>query len=477
MGFCIRSRRVLLGRGEQRVIAPATLEIEGTTITSVDRMEPALYERARTLPTPDIQMLDLGDHLVTPAFVDAHTHLSLAFLRGVDDAHAKRDNLVEDLFFRYERKLTHSDVRAFARMGAYEAMLSGTGLVWDHYYYGEAVAAALSDTGLTGVVAPTLQDIDGPGKDKHREAFDAVKRIAENPRFSAQGIFAALGPHATDTVSSKLFERIIALSRTMVLPVHMHVAQSLEEVERVREREGTTPIGLLDELGVLAEPPSLVLAHALFATANELAMLDPSRHTLVLCPFSQLSFGFLAPAHNWSERGLSWVVATDCAASNDSLGLQKELRLAASLSNAQVSASEAFQSYLTVGSKGKAEQVWRLRNEALARYAPYATPSQLLSRVWETPGSMHPAFHAGEIEAGALANLVAWDTDHPSFWPEQDMLRALAFSDTTAAIHAMFLAGKQIGKVGDVMRSVLSSDNYREARLEATERLVHLLEG
>jgi 5-methylthioadenosine/S-adenosylhomocysteine deaminase len=476
MGFCIRSRRVLLGRGEQRVIAPATLEIEGSTITSIDRMDPGIYERARTLPTPDIQMFDLGDHLVTPAFVDAHTHLALSFLRGVGDSVAKRDNLVEDVFFRYEHKLTHGDVRAFARMGAYEALLSGTGLVWDHYYYGEAVAAALADTGLTGVVAPTLQDIEGPGKNQHREALDAVKRIAENPRFSTQGIFAALGPHATDTVSNSLFERIIGLARTMVLPVHMHVAQSLEEVERVREREGTTPIGLLDELGMLAEAPSLVLAHALFATASELALLDPSRHTLVLCPFSQLSFGFLAPAHQWSERGLSWVVGTDCAASNDSLGLQKELRLAASLSNAQVTASEAFQAFMSLGGKAKAEQVWRVRNEGLARYAPHATPSQLLNRVWDAPGALHPAFRAGVLEPGALANLIAWDTDHPSFWPEQDLLRALALNDTAAAIHAMFLAGKPIGKIGDVTRGVIGSDSYREARLEATERLVHLLE-
>jgi cytosine/adenosine deaminase-related metal-dependent hydrolase len=81
----------------------------------------------------------------------------------------------------------------------------------------------------------------------------------------------------------------------------------------------------------------------------------------------------------------------------------------------------------------------------------------------------------GSIERGALASLVAWNTEHPAFWPGHDLLRGLAMSDTIPAIHAVMVAGKWVGEVGHVCESVLASDNYREARREASERLDALL--
>lgn len=53
--------------------------------------------------------------------------------------------------------LTEQDVDAFARLGAYDCLLSGTTCVWDHYYFGEAIAKAARSVGLCAVVAPTLQ--------------------------------------------------------------------------------------------------------------------------------------------------------------------------------------------------------------------------------------------------------------------------------------------------------------------------------
>ncbi len=474
MGLCIRSRRVLLGRGNARRIVPASLDIEGSQIVSVDAMDASSYERSRTKQLAnDDSAIDFGDHLITPAFVNVHTHLALAFLRGAEASAEK--NLVEDLFFRYERLLTEADVRAFTRMGAYESLLHGVGCVWDHYYHGRAVADGMLDTGLSGVVAPTLQDLSGPQSTMFEAALSDTESIAQNQGLRARGVFAAVGPHATDTVSTALMGRALELARAQHLPVHMHVAQSLDELRRVIEREGCSPVAWLDRIGALHDAPNLVLAHALFASAEDLSLLDPSRHLLALCPFSQLIFGFTAPVLDWSELGMSWAVATDCAASDDSMNLQKELRLAAALPKAGISAMASYREFFKHGGLALAERVQRDRDEAQGRFAQHGNPRSLLERVWDLPGSMHPGFRVGAIEAGSLANLIAWDIDHPSFWPETDLLRALAYSDTTQAIHTLIVAGKHIGKVGELRSGLLDSSDYREARLEATERLEHLL--
>ena len=464
VGFAIRSSRVVLREHDKLVIVPARVQVEGSLITRVERDPEGVL----------VGELDMGTRLVSPAFVNAHTHLSLAFLRGIS-ASSTRNNLVEDVYFAFEQKLSADDVRAFARMGAYESLLHGVGFVWDHYYGETAVAEALLDTGLAGVSAPTLQDLSGPGRLGSEAALSATLEIAGSARFVEGGVFAALGPHATDTVSPGLFRKVAGLAAKHQLPVHLHVAQSYDELVRAETREGRSPLALLSRDGVLSRAPRVLMAHALFAHEADLKALDRARHTLVFCPSSQLQFGFPAAVPLWSELGCSWLVATDCAPSNDSMNLQKELRLCAGAATAMITGSMAYARFLEFGGLPQANETWQRRRENAALFAPHVTTERLLARVWHEAGALHPARTVGVIEPNALANLTVWDTEHPAFWPEQDLLRALALGDTTQAIHALFVAGKQVGIAGDFVRSVLGSAEYRDSRREAERRLNHLL--
>lgn len=471
VALTICSRRVLLHEHDRLVIKPARIQVHGDLIERVDTSpDPA----SATSGGAAGASIDLGDHLITPAFVNAHTHLALAFLRGVQTARVRR-NLVEDLFFAYESRLTADDIRAFSRMGAFESLLSGVGFVWDHYYGGTAVADAMLETGLAGVVAPTLQDLAGPDREGTEQALSATLQIAESERYRQAGIYAALGPHATDTVSPALFRRIGELAEQHQLPVHVHLAQSYDELVRVEAREGRSPLALLAREGVLSRAPRVVMAHALFASIQDLKSLEADRHTLVYCPSSQMQFAFPAPVTLWSELGVPWVVATDCAASNDSMNLQKELRLCAGAPTFGLTSSMDYQSFLATGDASHARETWQDRTDRASTWAKESTSEQLLARVLQQPGKLHPRVVCGTIERGALANLVAWNTDHPSFWPGHDLPRALAMSDTTQAIHALLVAGKWVGETGNVVSSVVSSERYREAKREASERLEALL--
>jgi hypothetical protein len=53
----------------------------------------------------------------------------MSAFRGIGGVAALSGNVVEDLFFHIESLVQPSDIRAFTRMGAYEALLSGTGVV------------------------------------------------------------------------------------------------------------------------------------------------------------------------------------------------------------------------------------------------------------------------------------------------------------------------------------------------------------
>lgn len=465
----IASRRMVWGRGAALRVAPGYVVVDRARIVEAVRgdEDPKQAAEAR-----GAALEEFGERLVSPAFVNAHTHLALVFARALDPGSATAGNTVEEFFFRVERKLTYDDVRALSRMGAYESLLAGVGLVWDHYYFASAVAEALRDVGLCGVVAPTLQDVAGPGADGWEAALAETEALHGSAELEAAGIATALGPHATDTVSAQLWERIAAMGERHGLPIHVHLAQSIEEVERAVERHGVEPTQWLEQMGVLERVRGLFV-HGLYLRDADLARLDPKRHLLVWCPRSQAVFGFWARVDRWVANHRPFVVATDCAATNDAMDVQAELAFIVGQRTAPAGYSEAGEAFFS--GSGSPRAVWEARRSAFERLDAAVQPAALLDRVWAMPGDVHPKLQAGVLEPGRLANLLVWDLDQPELWPAHDPLRALTLTAASRGIHAMMVAGQWRGEAGSFRQSIVSSPEYREARHEADVRLRALL--
>ncbi len=459
----LHAQHVVLGEGGALRVGPATVGVEGGRIVSVVEG-----------PRGDDVDEDLGSLLVAPAFINAHTHLAMVGFRGLVGTAALRGNVVEDLFFRLESKMTAEDVRAFSRLGALESLRHGVARVWDHYYFAESIAAGLCDVGLRAVVAPTLQDLGGPGVGQLDAQLQATESLTA-ARWSDQGIHAALGPHATDTVSATLWSRLVGVARKHDLPVHVHVAQSVEEYERIGERHGATPMEWLEHLGVLAQVPHLLAVHAIFVSSRDLQRLDPRRHTLGYCPLSQLQFCFPAHVPSWQAAGVPWIVGTDCAMSNDAMNVQRELVHVAGIRGFGPSSGQAFADFRRAPSVDAARRVDAERIAALDALGVLAEPATMLASVWSTPGRMHPAFTAGVIAPGAEADLIVLDPKHPSLWPGTDLLRALAYCDTSGALHGLMVGGQWRIGLGQ-METWLQRDEHREATAEAEARLAALAE-
>ncbi|MCO4761901.1 MAG: amidohydrolase family protein [Myxococcales bacterium] len=464
------SDQVVLGDHETglRVVA-AAVKVSGTRIVDVTECDRETFENT----VFSGKKRDISGRLLTPAFVNAHTHLSMASFRGMGGAAIMRNNVIEDLYFTVETKVEDADVRAFARMGAYESLRAGVGVVWEHYYGGTELAGAFEDTGLAGFVAPTLQDLDGPGVDRLDHQWQATYDLLENTSLADKGVFPALGPHATDTVSGPLWRRIADAASKHDLSVHAHVSQSIEEYERAHERHGVSPAKWLASTGAL--DARFLLVHGVFLSESDLKILDPARHTLGFCPYSQLQFCFPADVQSWDEAGVPWLVATDCAASNDGMGPQKELRFVAGLRSVATSWSHQQEAFHKSGSLHDARELQARRQRTFDAWPVWADPDRLLARVWSIPGRLDPKMRSGVIAPGAWAHLLTWDVSHPSFWPGNDVLRTLAYAEPGDALDGMMVSGKWIGEPGTFRQSLLGDGAYEEARSEANARLKSLL--
>ena len=273
----------------------------------------------------------------------------------------------------------------------------------------------------------------------------------------------------------QLWQTIAATAAAEMLPIHSHVAQSIEEFQRIRERHGCTPVELLEKSGVLSANAKMLLVHSMFISQSDLNKLDPDKHVLGLCPASAVQFGFPCHYPAWRANGLQVALGTDAACSNDNMDVQGELRLLAGGGVFGVWSSQQSAEFLQGGSDAQAAGVQAVRQELLRASSEWNKPGELLKTVTSVPGSLHPALPVGAIRSGALANLLFVRLDHPNMWPSLAPLRGVCFSSLAPAIDGLMVAGKWVGQRGNFHQSVVRSERYERHRQEADRRFADLL--
>jgi cytosine/adenosine deaminase-related metal-dependent hydrolase len=165
------------------------------------------------------------------------------------------------------------------------------------------------------------------------------------------GIQYGISPHSPYTVSPKLLRELILRARQHDMPVAMHIAESKEELELLRDGTGpfqelleergmwddaAIPRGSrpLDYLRMLAESPRALVIHGNYLDDEELAFLaaNSQRMTLIHCPRTHNYFFHPPfPLPRLLAEGVRVALGTDSRASTPDLDLLAEMRHVARL--------------------------------------------------------------------------------------------------------------------------------------------------
>ncbi|HTH40018.1 MAG TPA: TRZ/ATZ family hydrolase [Rhodocyclaceae bacterium] len=305
------------------VLENHALALKGDTI--VDLL-PTLEARQRYAPRKTFQ---LTDHLLTPGFVNLHTHAAMALLRGfADDLPLMR--WLEDKIWPAEAKHANAAfVRDGSLLAAAEMLRGGTTCCSDMYFYPEAATEAFLEAGIRAAVGITT--IEFPTS----YACDAddylAKGLAARDRFRDEALISfSLAPHAPYTVADKTFEKIGTLSAQLELPIHIHVHETRQEIEDSLRLHGCRPLARLERLGLLG--PELIAVHAVHLNPEEIASLAHHGCHVAHCPTSNMKLASGIPAMaDFLAKGGNAGLGTDGAASNNRLDMIQEMRHAALL--------------------------------------------------------------------------------------------------------------------------------------------------
>lgn len=306
----VRGGTVLTAETDHPVIEDAVIGIRGDRLVIV---APA----AEIGAVASNRVIDASGYVVTPGFVNVHTHTILCMVRGV----------AEDMGFApaytpgvpHGHDVTPDEARALARLGALEAMLFGSTLINDTYVHADVTLPAMGELGLRVFAGGRIHDVDFSRV--HGQVWEHRPEIGERTLADAVALAqrwhgkmagrlgVQLAAHAPDTCSRGLLVEIHAARLSLGIRVNTHLAQSRVEVARVKERDGMTPAELLDEVGLLDD--RLLGAHCLFLTDDDIARLGRARITVCHVPKGNATGGTAAPTSRLRRAGAAVALATD----------------------------------------------------------------------------------------------------------------------------------------------------------------------
>lgn len=293
---------------------------------------------AAAFASRDVQ--DLGEVVLLPGLVNAHTHLELS--------HVKRDPARPASFGTWALSIVRSlatpptdeAIRAATLAGAAESLSFGVTTVGD---ITRSPAITRSGSIDSPIQLRSFGEVRAMGR--RRNKLEAQLDAAIDPR-DGSPLDLGISPHAPYSVEPGGYRSCVRLASDLGLPLTTHLAESLDEIEFMNHHTGPlrelweaigawddhvprfegSPVEFAKSVGLL--DAAALLAHVNYASDSDLEPLSHGNASIVWCPRTHEYFGH--PPHRWKEmlaRGINVCIGTDSRATSPDLNLVDDLRL------------------------------------------------------------------------------------------------------------------------------------------------------
>ncbi len=347
----------------------------GTVVIEDDRIA---YVGPDDVPADGARVIDATDRIVMPGLVDFHYHTALG--KGWSD-HLPLWEYLQTCWYPMIRALDEESAYWAALASYSESVKCGVTAVNDMYRQLGALADAAERIGIRAVLSNDV------ATDEHD-----LDTLADNERAfrerngSADGrIKVLVGIEWLPLASIELLRDARALANELGTGIHIHLNESLSEVEISKEMFGRRPTEVAYDTGILG--PDCIAAHCVWLSDAEIALMRETRTHISHNPSSNAKLGNgVARLPELLAAGLNVGLGHDAAECNNSRDMFEVMKFASLMHRAtRVDAS-----------LGQAPDILRMacRN-----------------------GNIGLGIDAGELAAGKKADMIVVDTRSQMFTP------------------------------------------------------------
>ncbi|MFE9747047.1 amidohydrolase family protein [Saccharothrix saharensis] len=293
-----------------------TVVVEGDRVVAVHPRGPEA-DAARDGAS---RVIDATDKAVLPGLVDLHYHTALG--KGYSD-HLPLLEYLETCWYPIIRALDH-EAAYWAALASYsESLRCGVTTVNDMYRRLDALAPAAERIGIRAVLSNDV------ATDEHR-----LDTLADNERAyrewhgKANGrIEVYVGIEWLPLASPELLRDARGLADDLGTGIHVHLNESLGEVQTVLERFGRRPTELAFDTGLLG--PDCIAAHCVWLSDTEIALMRETGTRISHNPVSNAKLGNgIARVPEMLAAGLTVGLGHDAAECNNSRDLFEVMKYA-----------------------------------------------------------------------------------------------------------------------------------------------------
>ncbi|MCQ6557795.1 amidohydrolase [Paenibacillus mendelii] len=383
------------------------------------------------------QVIEGEGFTAMPGFINAHQHSPMSLLRAFSDDMKLMDWLDRKML-PAEANMTPEDIYWGSQLAMAEMIRSGTTCFADMYIQMGQIAEAVKSVGMRASLTRGLVFLQDDGGRRMSEAIDLVERWSG----AADGrITTMIGPHSPYTCPPEPLKETIAYAESRKLPIHIHLAETKEEVVKIRDKYGVTPTEYLAHIGMF-DRAHVLLAHAVHLTRKDIRLLHGMRGGIAHNPISNLKLGCgIAPVAECLRQGITVGLGTDGAGSATTLDMFETVRAAA----------------------------WLQKLD-------YGDPTILPASHALGMGTLESAkllcldHEVGTLEAGKKADLILVDMRKPHLQPVHNIESLLAYAASGSDVDTVMVNGRLLMQ-GRKLLTINEDELYRQVRQRA-ERIV-----
>ncbi|MEB3430028.1 amidohydrolase [Citroniella saccharovorans] len=408
---------------ENLIYENVNILIEGNRIVKISKDK---------IDAKDAYKIDGTCKLVIPGLINLHTHLGMSFFKNIADDLNLMDWLEKEIWPR-EAKLTPEDIELATKYSIMEAIKSGTSTLVDMYNPSSLIARSMEEMGVRGLVSYGVIDNEKPIDEKIEEIEEAFLEFKDSDLVTVNP-----GPHAVYTVSRESFIKLRDLALKLNTPLHIHLSETLSEVQNTIKEFSKTPVEYLDDMGIFNA--KTIAAHCVHLEDKDFEILAKRNVSVAHNPCSNLKLASgIADVQKMLDMGINVGLGTDSSSSNNNLDMFEEMKFASLLAKVKSNSPTSLKAYkvLEMATVNGARAIG-MENEL------------------------------GKIKEGFLADLAIIDLSGVNLNPLNNLISCLVYSANSSNVDSLIVNGKILLEGGKL--KILGQDtlmNLANKRKEA----------
>ena len=353
------------------------------------------------------EKINAKNMVVMPGLVNTHTHLAMSIFRGYKDDRKLMDWL-ENAIFPVEDKLEPEDIYWNSYLSCLEMIRTGTTTCNDMYFGMNKAIEAIENTGLRALVAWSITD------DSIRDKVERTREYAKKYNVPGSRIKVITSPHAPYSCNPDTIKLCVNLAKELNTSLHIHLSETLDEEETIRERYNKRGTEYLNDLGVFDVP--VILAHGIYISDSDIEILKHVKGGIAHNPISncKLSSG-ICDVVKLRKNGINVGLGTDGIGSTTTLDMFEEMKTAAYLQKVNTMEPTSIKAYdILKMATIEGARVLGLDNEI------------------------------GTLEPGKKADMIFIRTDKLHLCPDNDVCTNIVYSANGADVDTVIIEGKII---------------------------------